>query len=99
MKSIYLICYDISNDKNRTKISEELEQYGERINYSVFECFITPAQLNNILSFIEEKMDKKHDSVKYYYICKSCYLKSNELGKKQEKTMETKFIKTKRSNR
>ena len=92
MKNIYLICYDISNDKNRTKIAEELEQYGERINYSVFECFITKKQLEKIKEFIEEKIDKRHDKIKYYYICKSCYLKSSESGKTENTNGNTQII-------
>ena len=33
----YLITYDIEDDKKRKKISDELEAFGYRVNYSVFE--------------------------------------------------------------
>ena len=33
----YLVTYDIINDKKRTKLSDLLETYGYRVNYSVFE--------------------------------------------------------------
>lgn len=37
MNNIYLICYDIQNDKLRLKISKKLIAYGlYRIQYSVF---------------------------------------------------------------
>lgn len=32
-----LICYDIHNTRNRTKLSKYLERYGRRLQYSIFE--------------------------------------------------------------
>lgn len=37
---MYVISYDISSDSLRTKIAKELENYGLRVQYSVFECKI-----------------------------------------------------------
>ena len=36
----FIITYDVQNDKRRKKISDELETFGTRVNYSVFECQI-----------------------------------------------------------
>jgi len=33
----YVVAYDITNDKRRKKLSDLLETYGVRVNYSVFE--------------------------------------------------------------
>lgn len=41
---MYVISYDISNDKIRTKIAKELENYGRRVQFSVFECRISLSQ-------------------------------------------------------
>lgn len=35
---MYLVSYDISSDRRRKKIVNILENYGKRIQYSVFEC-------------------------------------------------------------
>ena len=32
-----LICYDIHNTRNRTKLSKYLERYGRRLQFSIFE--------------------------------------------------------------
>ena len=37
----YLITYDIEDDKRRKKISDLLEGYGVRVNYSVFEFYLS----------------------------------------------------------
>ena len=39
-KEFYVIAYDVTNDKRRRKVSELLEEWGVRVNFSVFECEI-----------------------------------------------------------
>ena len=47
----YLITYDIENNKRRKKVSDELEAYGYRVNFSVFECELNKTKMN-ILKFL-----------------------------------------------
>lgn len=37
-KTLYVIVYDISNNKRRTKLHTALKNYGSPVQYSVFEC-------------------------------------------------------------
>lgn len=82
----YLIAYDIENNKNRKKISDLLECYGYRVNYSVFECELNKTKLKKLLNEIEEKkyIDKKYDSLRFYHICKNCIPKSFEFSNRSE---------------
>ncbi len=79
---LYLVAYDISNNKRRKKLAEKLENYGVRINLSVFECTFTPAQLKEITKFIKNNINRKTDTVKIYYLSQKCYTKSFTIGKK-----------------
>jgi CRISPR-associated protein Cas2 len=45
----YVVTYDISIDKRRTKLSDLLEGYGVRVNYSVFEVELSEAKRENSL--------------------------------------------------
>ncbi len=81
MKNLYLIAYDISNNKKRNKVAELLEQYGERINLSVFECMLTHKQVDELSEKLKQ-MIAKTDSIKIYFICKSCYAKSRSIGQR-----------------
>lgn len=36
----YLICYDIEDDRERTRVANLLESYGQRVQYSVFEVHL-----------------------------------------------------------
>ena len=80
----YLVTYDIQNDKRRKKISDELEAFGSRVNYSVFECELNKTKLKKLKQKLEELIDKKEDSLRFYHICQSCVPKSFELCNKGE---------------
>lgn len=69
----FVIAYDISNDKKRLKISKTLEDYGDRIQESVFEL----TGIDNILwKRCQERLKKIEledtDSIRIYQICEKC---------------------------
>lgn len=47
-RACYLISYDIPDDKRRLKIAHLLEGYGERVQYSVFEVWVTAKELEKL---------------------------------------------------
>ncbi len=68
----FLISYDIEEDKKRNKIAKLLEDYGKRVQYSVFECLIDLEQLKYIKKKAEEIIDKEKDSLRIYRLCENC---------------------------
>jgi len=78
----YVVAYDISNDKRRKKLSDILEKYGRRVNYSVYEVELTKTKYKELLIQIQEKklINKKYDSLRFYHICENCLSKSFELA-------------------
>jgi len=80
----YLITYDIEDNKRRKKISDLLEGYGFRVNYSVFEFYLNDKELNEILKEAKEILNKKVDSFRIYRICESCLKKSFEVCKRDD---------------
>ncbi|MDI9337547.1 MAG: CRISPR-associated endonuclease Cas2 [Alphaproteobacteria bacterium] len=70
-----LVSYDISDDKLRTKFSKYLEQYGGRIQYSLFEISNSERVLNNIIVEIKGRFEKKFtqkDSVLIFKLSATC---------------------------
>jgi len=86
----YLITYDISNDKRRTKLSDLLDKYGIRVNYSVYECELNQTKLDKLLFEIELKklINKKYDSFRFYHICKNCTPKCFEVAQREDPFQE-----------
>lgn len=74
-KVLYIIAYDIVDDKRRNKISKILEKYGSRVNFSVFECMFTDSQLLRVQKEIGNMIASKEDTVVYYPCCVNCFTK------------------------
>lgn len=75
-KDFYVVAYDVTLVKSRTKIAAILERYGRRVNKSVFECMVTPAEAARIKNEIDKITDTKKDSVVFYPLCIDCYSKA-----------------------
>lgn len=61
MRSIFLIAYDVSDDKRRTKIFKKLKGYGESLQYSLFRCALTPGERLRLRSEIWDLIDHATD--------------------------------------
>lgn len=75
-KDFYVVVYDVALAKPRRKIASILERYGHRVNKSVFECVVTPAEASRMKNEIDRIMDKKKDSIVFYPMCVDCYSKA-----------------------
>jgi CRISPR-associated protein Cas2 len=38
MRNTYLVCYDISNDKRLRAVYKTMRDFGDHLQYSIFEC-------------------------------------------------------------
>lgn len=68
-----LITYDVntqdsSGQRRLRKISKVCEDYGRRVQHSVFEIEITPALFNVVKDKLLSIMDKEKDSIRIYYL-------------------------------
>lgn len=68
-----LITYDVSTvtpagQKRLRKVAKACQDYGQRVQNSVFECVIDPARLKQLQARLEKLIDKQADSLRYYYL-------------------------------
>ncbi len=61
-----IISYDIVDDKRRTKVMKLLKGYGTRVQYSVFECDLNPAEFSRLGRELRDLIDQNVDSVRCY---------------------------------
>jgi len=78
---MYIIAYDITKDKNRNKIATILSDYGQRVQYSIFECDISNEQLKHLIRRINKHIDAETDSLYIYFACSACTAKLQIMGK------------------
>ncbi|RMD59185.1 CRISPR-associated endonuclease Cas2 [Candidatus Parcubacteria bacterium] len=89
-RTLYVVAYDIPNNRRRTKIHKLLSGYGEWTQYSLFECYLSDKELLQLRHRLEPLLDAKKDSVRFYPLCASCASKVDTVG--SEKPREKKTI-------
>ncbi len=63
---LYVVTYDIPCDKRRKKVSDLLEGYGQRVQYSVFECVLASDKYDELRSRLKKRIKLEEDNVRFY---------------------------------
>lgn len=68
-----LITYDVNTTTEAGKkrlrhIAKQCVNYGQRVQNSVFECLIDPAQFAQLRHRLERIIDPEKDSLRYYFL-------------------------------
>jgi CRISPR-associated protein Cas2 len=64
--TLYVIAYDIPNDRRRTKVHKVLSGFGEWTQYSLFECFLDKKELVQLRAKLHALLEPDEDSVRVY---------------------------------
>lgn len=67
----YLICYDIRDEKRLRKAAKHLEGYGERVQYSIFRCWLGYTQMQQLRCELTQKLTEE-DDVLIIPLCSRC---------------------------
>lgn len=68
-----LICYDVdtttaSGQKRLRKVAKVCENYGQRVQYSVFECLVDAALFTKLKHQLTELINTDKDSLRFYQL-------------------------------
>jgi len=63
MRSTYLVCYDIADDKRLRKVFKAMRDYGDHLQYSIFECQFTPIDIAKCRHELSEIIKHDEDQV------------------------------------
>lgn len=63
MRTRYLLCYDVRNAARLRKTAKVAEEYGYRLNYSVFVCDLTALERVRFESKLVDVVDLSEDAV------------------------------------
>lgn len=78
---MYLISYDISLDSVRNKVAKELENFGKRVQYSVFECEITEKRYAELYGRLVYHMNESEEgNIRIYKLCGKCQQMIQTIG-------------------
>ena len=63
MRRRYLVAYDISDDKRRTRTFQTLLDNGEHVQYSVFLCELSTRELAELKGRLAQVINHRQDQV------------------------------------
>jgi len=78
--TLYIIAYDIPDDRRRTKVHKILSGFGTWTQYSLFECFLSKKELVQLRAKLAKHLEDKQDSVRFYPLCANCVEKVETVG-------------------
>lgn len=63
MRTTYLVCYDICDAKRLRMVFQVMRGYGDHLQYSVFECALTPTDLIKLRTVLGGIINHAEDQV------------------------------------
>ncbi len=69
---VYVVNYDVVDDRRRLKVAKVLTNYGRRVQKSVFECDLDDRRYLKMKQEVDRLIDHEEDSVRYYSLCSRC---------------------------
>ena len=87
-----VVTYDIVDDKIRTRLFKLLKRYGDRVQYSIFECEISPDQFRKMRDEIADIISGDDGDLRYYEVCAECRRRIMSFGRAVTITPQRSYI-------
>lgn len=83
-----LVSYDVSTadregQKRLRRIAKACKNYGQRVQYSVFECILEPAQWVALKEKLIREINEDQDSLRFYYLGSNWRRRVEHVGAKE----------------
>ena len=84
---LVLVSYDVNAQdaegrKRLRRIARECENWGQRVQFSVFECMVDPAQWTALRAKLLAVMDEEKDSLRFYFLGSNWRRRVEHMGAK-----------------
>ncbi len=94
---LVLVTYDVNTEteagrKRLRKVARQCENYGQRVQNSVFECLIDGAQMKVLKNLLMDIIDLEKDSLRFYYLGNNWRNRVEHIGAKASIDLEGPLI-------
>lgn len=69
MSNLHVIAYDTPHDRTRRRLSTILEGYGDRVQDSLFECWLEAGQREALIHRLRRTLNARTDKLRIYVLC------------------------------
>ena len=92
-----LISYDVSTSspggqKRLRRVAKACQDYGQRVQFSVFECIVDPGQWEKLKQRLINEIDPEKDSLRFYYLGANWRRRVEHVGAKESLDQEGPLI-------
>lgn len=92
-----LVSYDVSTSdpggqRRLNRVSKACKDYGQRVQYSVFECIVDPAQWTFLKQRLISEINTEKDSLRFYYLGANWRRRVEHIGAKETLDQEGPLI-------
>lgn len=82
-----LVTYDVNTESDGGKrrlrrVARVCTNYGQRVQNSVFECLVDPAQFAELRHAIRDIIEPERDSIRFYFLGKEWRRRVEHIGAK-----------------
>jgi CRISPR-associated protein Cas2 len=82
-----IVSYDVATDEGKgqrrlRRVAKACKDYGQRVQYSVFECIVDPAQWAKLKERLISEIDPDKDSLRFYYLGSNWHHRVEHIGAK-----------------
>ena len=83
-----VVSYDVANvdgagARRLRRVARACLDYGQRVQYSVFECIVDPAQWTVLRQRLIDEINLKEDSLRFYYLGSNWRRRVEHVGAKK----------------
>lgn len=82
---LVLVTYDVNTEtkegrRRLRRVAKACQNLGQRVQHSVFECLVDPAQWARLRSRLIEEIDPELDSLRFYFLGKNWHRRVEHVG-------------------
>lgn len=83
-----MVSYDVATHEKEgrrrlRRVARTCQDFGQRVQYSVFECIVDPAQWAMLKERLISEIDIKKDSLRFYYLGSNWRRRVEHVGAKE----------------
>lgn len=85
---LVLVSYDVAMNnetgpKRLRRVAKACQNYGQRVQYSVFECIVDPAQWAVLRERLIDAINPEEDSLRFYFLGSNWRRRVEHIGAKK----------------